>query len=361
MAKIAIVSGNEHFRVGGVETFVRQLITTFQKNQIDFDEVVYNPRKNRAKQLTVSSPIHNGKIIEISGVDGNTPFKPIKTLEKWIKEGKYDLIIMNSALWCVSKKLLNSEKVIYVQHGQYDQNSWRAKSVGDRARMFFNWVIGIGILGNPYGDARNTVYFCEETDKSKNLDQNKFFSLLPTSFVSEPSLNQSRTGTIWIGRMAWNIKGLDYLEYINEKIDSLEVFGSGDPEKAKEAFGNAYKGSLQHNDVQKELNKKRVFALTSREEGMCFTAIEAISAGCAVVMFETFDAVDFFKKCPSVFTYKVDDIESYIEKIREIESMSADDFSLLEKSSIDFAKKNFLVSDFEKRWIKIVESFMKRK
>lgn len=357
--KIAVISGSEHFKVGGVETFTKMLLKSFVENDIDFDEVVYRPKRARAVQRNVCDPIHKNTVIDISGRFEWAPKKPIKIIEKWIKKNKYDLYIMNSSFYCVSRKILKSKKVIYVQHGNYDNNSWKTIPLADRIHIFFNTMFRMSIMGNPYNDGNTTVFFCPETDKSTNLGLRKYYSLTPISEKEAEYISGERSGSIWVGRIDYWHKGIDWLKEISrlENI-RLDIYGIGtnsQVKKIKNDFGNKYKGGLKASEIIPTLSQKRVFVLTSKTEGMPFVIFEALSSGLAVVILNTFDAVKMFSKCDSVFAFEPNDLENASRKIKEIEEMKNDDFQKLSRKSVDFINDKLSYEDFKVRWKKIAE------
>lgn len=151
---------------------------------------------------------------------------------------------------------------------------------------------------------------------------------------------------LFVGRLDAHPKGLDYLNEVSKILGKqIDVVGGGDTSALTSKNINLV-GPLKYDDVKVKMQESLSLVMTSRYEGFPFVFVEALSMGLPVVSFETFDTMDFFKKCPSVFGVKPFDIGEFTQTIQRLSSLSIEEKNELSIKANKFARDHFSFEKF---------------
>lgn len=134
---------------------------------------------------------------------------------------------------------------------------------------------------------------------------------------------------LFVGQLSIR-KGLHYLiEAFNKfKHPSKKLYIIGPETEDKFFFRNLinkslennifYLGTKTHKEINVFLNKSNVFVLPSIEEGMATVTLQAISAGCPVIVSENTGALEIVKKNKCGFVVPIRNSEIIKDKLSEI-------------------------------------------
>lgn len=368
--KILSVVRNPSFLSGGMETYNRTLAKVFSDDgKYEFVEGYFASKKSISKRAKINSePIH--KLIDIGAGKSTIRQKNAKNyIENNIKNGSYDIVIIHVADLS-SKYILNCNKVIKMQHFDFDEYNPKKYGLFNKIGLLFSRMLDFSTKGNVLETHQNAVFFTESSNKSKKCTHPFYINTstpLDVDFKREIS---KRSGGVMITRiMDIEHKGFNNLKDIiqfsksNNTPASIDIYGTGfrkAEKKVGKMFGKHYIGKFDRHRINIILNSYKYYIMTSNFEGMPITLSEAMSTGLPVILLNTFTTVDLFKNCPSVFVFEKGNWNGVINKINEIESMNDDQWLKLSDMSLKFANENLSFESFKSKWLEVIATILSR-
>lgn len=345
--KIAVITHNWHGELGGIEKYNRTLYENFKSSVFTEFPLFYKKEaKSKYKNVEISNLLNNEERRKTIWLRAYSKKNMLKIFNQ------FDLVVFSTN--APARKWIKKDNAILVQHMDKHWYFLKQKTLPDKFAKLFSWMFGIDTFSNTLKRAKNVFYYSKETAFVVS-NQNAFFAPL-TSNVNISTTE--RKGAISIGRIDKKHKNIPELVKIANQIDDFEVFGDG-PDKhflqTRLENKTKYKFAIASSSVDAKLQKKRVFVMTSNYEGFSYAIVEALSNGCAVCMYDTFDACNFFRNCKSVFLFNKNDTESITKKIHQIISLSELEFSMISKQSVDFSKRELSISKFTQEWKKVIK------
>lgn len=342
-----IISALPHYKMGGVETYNRKLISILISQGYEVHEFILKPTKEIENHKNVDIKYET----KIHVVGGKSYFYPIKA-KKIISEkmNDFDLIINCSKLFF--KKLLQNNKHILVQHTGYQD--YYATKLGQKIKWFFDRkILGLGVKGDAFEISSKSVFY-SKFDNYKNL--NNGYEIPLTSNLEKG--NHENSVVLWAARLHNSQKGIQELIEIDKILsnDKIIVAGSGQDENVvKEHFGKRFLGGKKQNDLFELMKSSKLFILTSRYEGAAFTVTEALCRGLPVVLFDTFDYAKFYAQCDAVKVIKYKDFNTFAEEINRILSLDKKEYLKLSNEAYSFAQKYISDEVFVQKWIDLIK------
>lgn len=340
--KIALISSNPHNRIGGTETYARNLIECFSDKHIFTEYPIMKDGKEISK---LDKRVKIDYSLIGAGPDDLIWYGTYKKkhLKKIYEEN--DVVILNNLF--PPKKWLKHRKSILLQHMDVDFYTFWGKPFWLGVGSFFSWALfGVsGTIGNPFRKASNVVFF----DKTTSCDTSakKFYVPLPGEINKLEVKN--RDGFVWIGRLDNPQKNIDDAAYIANNVANFSIYGDGPHKKRmlrKMEKKEQYKGSLAHKEVIEKMSSSEALVLTSSWEGFPFTIVEALHAGTNVFAYNTFKSLSYFEKSGKITIAK--DKEHMVYLLNNFKSNNY---------SKDFARENLTITQFKEKWEKILGGF----
>ena len=338
MKSIAIISHNDHTRLGGIPTYNRNLINFLSKKYTVVDFPI-DPSDENQKIASQICPI-NERLRQSK--KGPYHLSTLRKMKKFLKEDEYDVYILSARYY--SRKILKNKKVILVQHENEKTYTGLNMPVGEKIKRVFDTIIGMGTLRNPFNIANDTFKFYVKNEPSA----------IPPGLPGKKS-NYKRDGWLWAGRFV-KTKGIAEAVRISEKRD-VRFFGRGELENLIPKKLN--QGSYTPNDLKKIFGSARGFMMTSKNEGSETTVAEALSVGTPVVMFSDSTAInDFYSRCPGVFITKSRDVDEFLNLMDVIDSLSDKDYDNLSKDIVNWYSEWCSPEKFEQEWKKKIKKYL---
>lgn len=283
---------------------------------------------------------------------------PSRFIEELIEQNEYDLIINNNPI--VTNKIVSSDKVIVIQHADYNEY-WENCLIGYKIASLFSKN---KLFGNPLFKAKNVVYYSKYHAREKQ-EQNQYFIPLYSELKFNNKMRNPKN-IFYASRLDFAQKGVDRLPKIMNQIEEyknlLVIGGSGAKENfIRDHFKESYIGNLTKEQMYKELNNARVSVITSRWEGFSYFAVESLSLGVPVIAYDTFDSLNLFKESGGCFVVKENDHESFAKYIKQIMEMPEKDYKIMSENIVKWSKENLSKQLFIDGWKRILSDFENKK
>lgn len=346
---ILIISGYSHASIGGAEKYIREVIKIGKKNKINFFEIsLLQNYKNAADKMCDSVLLSN----KFTSKNNENIFHKLieyyfknKAVNKYLKNNKIDLILLNGVDFSLKKKYLN--KAIFIQHSD---NQYYEKL---KNKFYFKYL-GINTIS---AKAKNIVCFSKQSkdrfEKIEKYNMNRNYFIVPM-FLQEPNncINKQEN-IVYVGRLS-DEKGIQSIielsNIINEKI---HVYGDG-PIRLTNYENIIYHGFLNPLHLEEAFGNAKLNILLSKSEGLPFSIIEGFSYGIPCIIIDSFINAKFLVNNGKngILLNRDTDINQIANIVNNFDYKN---FSGKEIKS--FAKDNFNYLDFEKNWIYIFSKF----
>ena len=356
--KIAIITHNPHYNIGGIETTVRKKIS-FWHTKHEITEFPLFKIEEDIKQ--VSKPYKNVKIDYT--LLGWKPYNILyggsytnKNMSVIFKE--YDVVIFDTLV--PSRKWVKHPKSIIVQH-EYQKfyNAWGKGFAISLGTFFSDYLFRAGSFRNPFKSASNSVFFTKyDSIQTKGNTYTVQLPSLSEKEIKKFKVNRNRSGFIWVARIDNRIKNLKALSKISNATSLVSIYGDGrDKKKLLKWLDNkdSFKGFIEHKNVQKEMNKNKALIMTSKFEGFPNTIVEALSIGLPVILFDTFESAKFLEESGAVFLIKNNDEKAFIEKMKWLETLEKSEYDKIVNRAIKFSLKYLTDEIYEQKWNQIID------
>lgn len=225
------------------------------------------------------------------------PKKRRKGLEKYLKEKKFDIVIavaveMTELISCINTENINT-LIIGWQHNSFNAYFEEKNKYSYGMEKFIKkYYLNLDKL---------VLLTKKDKEKYEKIGIKKCTYIYnPLSFTSERKAKVINHNIIFVGRLVWEQKGLDYLIRImdiiinkyNQKKWNFIIVGDGkDKDKMKEKINklkldNNVKFIGNTNNVKEYYLESSICINTSRWEGFGLVITEAMECGVPVVAFE---------------------------------------------------------------------------
>lgn len=332
----------------------------FEKNKvIDFF------KNKRIKILENKSPMeYLGKNQKKSG----------KLFEYYCKYYDFDLIIDNTGILPLSKKILNNKKYFLVQHFDVKHFLYKINTLSGLLKRVFRFF---SFKPLKFRYAKNIICFTEFDEKiikkyAKIKDQ-KFYKIPLSSFneklisskKSELKINiKNKTAElIYIGRIIKVYKRIHWIlplfKIAKKNKWKIKIFGWGSYAKRLEEITKQKITSIELNNNNKkiqEYSSSMFSVIFSPYEGFPYSVVEATSLGVPVIMRYKFNNSNYFKKALKIKTWNKNKFAKEVQKLINFFINNKEEYYRLCIDSIDFALKNLTTEIFEKKWNEILDS-----
>lgn len=271
--KVLVIGAPNHTVISGGEKYIREVIDIGEKIGFVFEEVYLYKSLINQSNLKCRSRLINGGFGYIA--KHNFLFKVIDyklkmlKLNWFLKNNKYDLIIINTSIVSLNKKYL--DKCVFIQH---EDNQLYEKFAKRPYYRFFN-LCTISLK------AKYVVCYTEKSrDMFKKIDVRKnrvyFTANLYVDKISDFLPQPERL--VYLGRICKE-KGVDKLVEIAKFLDEpIHIYGGG-PYEIKEIENIVMHGVIEPKDVKTVFETAKLNILLSKSEGLGFSIIEGFSYG----------------------------------------------------------------------------------
>lgn len=351
MKKVLIIEYRQHNSVGGIETYVRNLIKVFKKEKWDITEIYLF--KNRKKSDKVDEQlIEKSHLLKMALNGSKISFPEFIYMElsklkiKKIDFSEYDLIINNVQTKFNFPKIYHN-KIVQVQH-------WSDKYT----KNFFKSL----------NKNLNVVLFDEINQKYIDLKKDTYTVALPYSEkIKKENENDAhiRKDLLYIGRLTRLQKNIPFLLKVSDHtIAPITVYGYGRLEKALIKKENIdYKGVLKSENLKNVLNKAKCFILVSNFEGFSFVLVESLSNGVPIIVRNTFPSAKFLvdNGKNGILVDKNTSAKEFAKIINNFYNKSPEEIEQYSKNCINFANKHLSYDTFQKKWTNIANTIVNKK
>lgn len=359
--KIAYITNCAHFYLGGVENYANIFFEYFGSKY----EITEFPTLKIKKNETNKKP---WPFIKTS--DNLLGWKPYlfvwggsynqKKIQKIFDD--FDVVIISAIF--LPKKWLNHQKVILVQHMDKSWYTSKNKPWLMRLGQLINrCLFNVGTNNNPFSKAKNNVFFCQET---ADFTVGKAW-YIPLAHKKKNEIifqEFNREKFVWISRLDQRQKNVNAIVKLANVNPNIKIYGQGYSQKIIEKKlknKSQYCGFLPQRLINNTLSKSKALLITSFFEGLPFTAIEALSNGTPVILFDTFDSAKFLAKSGAVFLINKGDLNGFNQKINWINRLNSSEYSKISRRAIEFAKTNFSKESFWNNWNKVFQTIENQK
>lgn len=380
MKKILIISGNNHLFTSGVDMYTKRLIDIFKKENCIVDEYSFgiNMTASDYKKLDDIKIFYPNKIMNdckkfkikwwIKNIY-NVFYRSQKQLNKLIDN--YDLIIDSSLMLVRSKKILNSDKYLYIQHQGVDFFEMKRYGFKRYIAIFLVWLTG---FKNSFKYAKNIVFY---DDNNKNYIKNKFknfegklFFTIVNSIVTREEIEENRKkkneiydndnflqNIIYIGRITIEQKRMnDVNKVLTKTKNKLDVWGFGTYSKKISKNKNInFHGKLDHDKVLDTIISSKFSLLFSDYEGLSTSMVESICAMTPIIIRNSHLCAGFLtdnNKNGFLLNNKYNKNE-YAIIFDELSEISIDKLREMSENCYKFAIKHLVYETFEKKWLDV--------
>ncbi|MGL5733010.1 MAG: glycosyltransferase [Metamycoplasmataceae bacterium] len=386
MKKVLIISGNNHHFTSGADMYTKRIIDILKKQDCIIDEYSFQVNMTQ-KDLEATDDINiitpGGKFNDCKKFRFkwmlrsyyNIAVRSRRKLDKLVDN--YDLVIDASLTLVRSKKILNSDKYLYIQHQSAD--FFEMKRYGIVTPIAYLLIRAFGFK-DCFKFAKNIVFFDESNkkyieDKFKQKTNTKYFWVYNTSIKREVIEENKRLkdeiyknntferNITYIGRVTAEQKRLNDVDKMLKKTkNKLDVYGFGSYEnKIKKNKNVIFHGRVDNEKVINiNLHSKFNFLL-SNYEGFPGSLVESICSMTPIIARDSFISAKFLtdnNKNGFLLDYKKN-IDKYAQQFDNINDLPIEKVQELSENCYQFAIKYLCYEDFEKKWIAIYKEMVK--
>ena len=380
MKKVLIISGNNHMCTSGVDMYSKRLISILKKQNCHVDE--YSFEINMQKEDFEKKPD-----IEIISPNKSKNFYNKIKIKWWIKNiynviyrsrkqlnnliDDYDLVIDSTLMLVRSKKVMNNEKYLYIQHQNADFFEMRRYGF---FRLFALFVLKITGFKNNFKEARNIVFFDEPNKEYfqrhfKNNEGKKYFTIM-NSCIDRKTIEENKIikdqiykdnkfshNVIYIGRITVEQKRMNDVKHVLKKTkNKLDVWGFGTYTKYfKKSHNVRYHGRLEHSKVINTLMHSKISSLWSDYEGFSTSMVESICSMTPILVRNSHLSAVFLtnENKNGILLDNKFNLKEYRRVFDEINELSIETLKEMSENCYKFAIENLLYETFEKKWIDV--------
>ncbi|MBQ5543891.1 MAG: glycosyltransferase [Mycoplasmataceae bacterium] len=372
--KILIIENRPDYGLGGVENYNTILLNILKTN---FSNVIVH----KACLLDIFNNMQNKKIpdeiFHIKGTEALTKnenkiaFKlkigfHIKKFRKLIykleNQFHYDLIIDSTITYY--EKFKNKNNFIWIQH--VTPEFYEMKHLKGFNKYLNLASMKLFRMKNPIQNYNNIVLYDKyNLQYLKTIRNDNFnYNLINLSNKEEIlDLNwvciKERKRIIYFGRIENGQKNIDELIAINERLHLIDFYGKGD-KKLIAKLGQSYKGNLEHQDINKIVQKYKFCILLSKYEGYSYSLVESLSNGLPLILSNTYQSAKFLidKEKNGLLIQKEWNIDKICEEILKLYNSSEEQYLKLVNNSYEFAKNNLNHDLFIDKWSNIFKKYL---
>ncbi|MCM3602228.1 glycosyltransferase [Robertmurraya korlensis] len=278
-----------------------------------------------------------------------------------LDKNNYDMLIfcqgdLTALIPCIKDKFPNL-KVIAWQHNEY--HIYTSKYY---VKFLHDYLNGIKLA-----DAVICLTVKDQKDFRK-FNQNTFCIYNPSTMTIDETSDLTNKNIIFVGRLAIEQKGLDYLLEIAESLEldwKIKVAGDGeDREKFLESIRQKnledkiqLLGSLGVGDLKSLYLSGSIFISTSRWEGFGLVITEAMAAGIPIISFDNNGPLEIVKDNEYGVLVKGNDVNSFIMELRKM--MQDHELRKYYQQKSLQRSKDFAIENIIKEWYQVFNKIKK--
>lgn len=347
--KITFVTSTLHF--GGSERVMALLANSFSERGYDVELICIN------KHLVLYPIQENVRLFFVEDEVGKSYLKKAKWLRNHIKTEKTDVVIaFMLEVFCMTLFSLIGVDIPVISSERIDPHFF------GRAKGFMRWVL-----------LRRTTHLVVQTQQIKSFYSNALQKrttvihnpVTDKVFDISPTVKQDRL--IAVGRLAYQKNYPMMFDVFKRLMDDfpsycLVIYGEGPQRGELEKQVSSMK--LQERvffagkteNIIEEMNKSKVFLMTSDYEGMSNAMLEALCVGLPIVTTDVSGASDLVVNGENGFITPCRDIDSFIHALKAVLS-DEELMKSMEKNNREKAflfQKDRIVDQWESLILKVV-------
>ena len=283
------------------------------------------------------------------------------------KKNNYDLIL--DSTYITFKHFFQKNNYFWIQHNDF--KFYSLELIHNKFWRFLKKILFhlIGIKNNLMY-VKNIVLFdyCNY-DKVKSIRMTTFnpyiielSNIVPFNLKNDLIRDiKNRNRIIYFGRINNEQKNINLLNQINHYLKLIDFYGNGNENLIKE-LGESYKGYIDSSNKLKDLFAKyKYMILMSNYEGFPYSLVQSLCYGLPIIVLDTFASATFFvNKNKNGFLLRPNEnISEYVEQINNIYKINDEKFLQLSLNSYKFAQENLSEEQFEEKWLKIFNKYLK--
>ena len=367
MKKVLLIENNPDYKIGGTETYNRNLAKIIHSNfsNVVVDRVsIYKTIKRNSDEFPLDhyfsiEPLwlNSSHSVNFNAVESAINYVKFRRLVYKLNSlQNYDLIIDSTNT--TFKKFVNNENYFWIQHNT--PAAYSHDIFPPFKKFFITMCQSVFGLKNNLYFAKNIIFFdADNYEYVKQRRKNSFNYYLICPSQESKQINptyiwnnlKNRKKIVYYGRIENKQKNILLLLEINKKIKLIDFYGPGDDEFILK-LGNSYKGFISSSQNKFDiLNNYKYMILMSNHEGFPFSLAESLSFGLPIIVRDTFiSAKSLTDKGENGFLL-ADSLnpQEYSEKINEIYNLNADEYTKLCKNSYNYANKYLSFNIFEEK------------
>lgn len=357
--KIAVITGWTHNKIGGVENYCAICYENWGEK---YEITEFPLLETGLGNFQVRSK--NEKITIDYSLLGKKPYSIMwmgtykQTVMKKIYQ-TFDIVILNTSF--PPRKWITHPKSVLVQHMH---NKWYALGGKDwkvsMGQFFSTLFFGVGTFTNALKNAKNVVFFVPETYEQTKA--NNIFYIPLTSHLSHEIKTYPviRNNFSFIGRLENQQKNITALIKLANWNREINIYGHGNMIKKlnnKLQDKSQYRGPAKKAQINEILQTTKALLITSHYEGFPTIAVEALSNGVPIIMFDTFNSVKFFEKSGAVFIIEKNNLLEFNQKINWLKNLPPQEYQKITQNALTFAKTYLSKEMFWSNWDKVLQTF----
>lgn len=272
-----------------------------------------------------------------------------------LDKNRYDMLILCqgdlTALIPYIKDKFPTLKVIAWQHNEYQIYIGKYY-----VKFLHDYKNGIKLA-----DAVICLTVKDQKEFSK-INRNTFCIYNPSTMTIDETSDLTNKNIIFVGRLAIEQKGLDYLLELAGSLESdwkIKVAGDGeDREKLLESIRQnnledkiQLVGSLGVDELKSLYLSGSIFISTSRWEGFGLVITEAMAAGLPIISFDNNGPLEILKDNEYGVLVKGNDVNSFIMELRKM--MQNDELRKYYQQKSLQRSKDFAIENIIKEWYQV--------
>lgn len=206
---------------------------------------------------------------------------------------------------------------------------------------------------------KNVVLFDNcNYEKVKKLRGNNFnpyiielSNYVPPNFKNE-LINDvlKRKRILYFGRINNEQKNIDFLSKINQNLNLIDFYGTGDETLIK-TLGNSYKGFINNNELEDLFVKYKFMILMSNYEGFPYSLVQSLCYGLPIIVLNTFLSANFLvNDNKNGFLLKPNQsVAQYVTQIKDFYNIENEKYMQLSLNAYKFAQENLSNKQFEEK------------
>lgn len=294
------------------------------------------------------------------------PQKRVNLLEEYLEKNNYDSVIaigceLSILLSCINRRKIKTQLIGWHHNSYFAYFEEKGKYCCGMSKLAFN----------SYSNLDKLVLLTKKDQKiyEKNGVKNSTYIYNPLSFTSDAKSSINNRNIIFVGRLEWRQKGLDYfIKIVNEVFkenicDNWKIIIAGDGPDSKRLKKYILHKKLNDkiiflgkvSNIKDYYKKSDILLNTSRWEGFGLVITEAMECGVPVISFDTDGPNEIISNGIDGYLIEKYNINEFSNRIIEL----IKDEKKRKQFSIQAIKKanKFKINKIFEKWEELIQNY----